>query len=141
MPMLHSLIKVAAKPVPAVISPRAHAILDYVTVGIFLAGASWFWRRNKRASIAAGLCGGAKLAVSMMTAYPGGVRRSIRFPHRREIDLGLATMTAAMPEFLGFNDEPEKKFFQAQGALGVALTELTEFPDRAPRSKEYARAA
>ena len=101
MPMLHSLIKVAAKPVPAVISPRAHAILDYVTVGIFLAGASWFWRRNKRASIAAGLCGGAKLAVSMMTAYPGGVRRlrqkrglrkagnRVRFQHVEILGLGL----------------------------------------------------
>jgi len=141
MPVLHSVIRVAAKPIPAVISPRGHAILDYITVGIFLAGAGWFWRRNKRAAIAAGLCGTAKLAVSAMTAYPGGIRRSIRFPHRREIDLGLAAMTATMPEFLNFGDEPQKRFFQIQGALGVALTELTDFPDRAPRSKEYARAA
>ena len=50
MPVLHSVIRVAAKPIPAVISPRAHAILDYITVGIFLAGAGWFWRRNKRAA-------------------------------------------------------------------------------------------
>ena len=141
MPFLHSVIKIAAKPIPAVISPRAHAVLDYITVGAFLAGATWFWRRNKRAAIAAGLCGGAKLAVSAMTAYPGGIRRSIRFPHRREIDLGLAAMIATMPEFLGFKDEPQRKFFQVQGALGVALTELTDFPDRVPRSKEYARAA
>ena len=141
MPVLHSAIKIAAKPIPAVISPKAHAILDYITVGVFMAGATWFWRRNKRAAIAAGLCGAAKLAVSTMTAYPGGVRRSIRFPHRREIDLGLAAMTATMPEFLGFADEPQKRFFQVQGALAVALTELTAFPDRAPRSKEYARAA
>jgi len=141
MPFLHSVIKIAAKPIPAVISPRAHAVLDYITVGAFLAGATWFWRRNKRAAIAAGLCGGAKLAVSAMTAYPGGIRRSIRFPHRREIDLRLAAMIATMPEFLGFKDEPQRKFFQVQGALGVALTELTDFPDRVPRSKEYARAA
>src|SRR5690348_15686457 len=141
MPILHSAIKIAAKPIPAVISPKAHAIFDYITVGVFIAGASWFWRRNKRAAIAAGLCGAAKLAVSTTTAYPGGVRRSIRFPHRREIDLGLAAMTATMPEFLGFSDEPQKRFFQIQGALAVALTELTDFPDRAPRSKEYARAA
>jgi len=141
MPILHSLIRVAAKPIPPVISPRAHSIVDYITVGIFLAGAARFWRRNKRAAIAAGVCGGAKLAVSMMTAYPGGVRRSIRFPHRREIDLGLAAMTAAMPEFLGFEDEPQKKFFQIQGALSTAVTELTDYPDRLPRSKEYLRAA
>lgn len=141
MPILHSLIKVAAKPIPAVISPKAHAIIDYVTVGVFLAGAARFWRRNKRAAIAAGVCGGAKLAVSMMTAYPGGVRRSIRFPHRREIDLGLAAMTATMPEFLGFKDEPQRKFFQIQGAVTTAVTELTDFPERLSGSKEYSRAA
>lgn len=141
MPMLHSLIKVAAKPIPPVISPRAHAILDYIGVGIFLAGASWFWRRNKRAAIAAGLCGGAKLAVSLMTDYPGGVRRNIRFHSRREIDLGLAAMTATMPEFMGFKDEPQRRFFQAQGALIAAVNELTDFPDGAHRSKEYTRAA
>jgi hypothetical protein len=141
MPILHSLIKAAAKPIPAVISPRAHSIIDYITVGVFLAGAVRFWRRNKRAAIAAGVCGGAKLAVSLMTAYPGGVRRSIRFGHRREIDLGLAAMTATMPEFLGFEDEPQKKFFQIQGALSTAVAELTDFPDRPARSKEYLRAA
>ena len=141
MPILHNAIKLAVKPVPAVISPRAHSILDYITVGVFVAGATWFWRRNKRAAIAAGLCGAAKLAVSTMTAYPGGVRRTIRYSHRREIDLGFAALTATMPEFFDFDDEPQKRFFQVQGALAVAIAELTDFPGRAPRSKEYARAA
>lgn len=143
MPMLHSLIKVAAKPVPAMISPKAHAVLDYIGVGIFLAGATWFWRRNKRAAIAAAVCGGAKLAVSLMTDYPGGMRarRGIRFDTRREIDLGLAAMTATMPEFMGFKDEPQKRFFQAQGALITVVNELTDFPNTHHRSKEYSRAA
>ncbi len=143
MPMLHSLIKVAAKPIPSVISPKAHAVLDYVSVGIFLAGASWFWRHNKRAAIAAALCGGAKLAVSLMTDYPGGMRmrKGIRFGTRREIDLGLAAMTATMPAFLGFKDEPQRRFFQLQGAVITAVNELTDFPERPTRSKEYSSAA
>ncbi len=143
MPMLHSLIKIAAKPIPAVISPKTHSILDYIGVGIFLAGAGWFWRHHKRAAIAAGLCGGATLAISLMTDYPGGprFRKGIRFDARREIDLGLAAMTATMPEFLGFKDEPQRKFFRAQGALITAVAELTEFPDRPNRTKEYSTAA
>lgn len=141
MPMLHSLIKVAAKPLPAMISPKAHSVLDYMSVGIFLAGAGWFWRHNKRAAIAAGLCAGAKLAVSLLTDYSGGARSGIRFPARREIDLGMAAMTAAMPEFLGFKDEPQRKFFTTQGALITAVNELTDFPHAGHRSKEYSKAA
>jgi hypothetical protein len=143
MPMLHSLIKVAAKPIPAVISPKTHAVLDYVSVGIFLAGAGLFWRYHKRAAIAATLCGGARLAVSLMTDRPGVLRRrrEIRFQNRRQIDLGVAAMTATMPEFLGFKDEPQRNFFRAQGALITAVNELTVFPESSTRAKKYSKAA
>jgi hypothetical protein len=46
-----------------------------------------------------------------------------------------------MPEFLAFKDEPQKKFFVAQGALITAANELTQFPERKRRAKERARAA
>jgi hypothetical protein len=36
MPVLNSLVKVIAKPLPRMISLKAHAIVDYVTVGYFL---------------------------------------------------------------------------------------------------------
>src|SRR4051812_40275554 len=104
MPTLNSIAKIAAKPLPRMISPRSHAIIDYVSVGSFFASAGWFWRRNKRAAIAALLCGGAKLAVCLLTDYPGGPRKPINFHARREIDLGLAAMVATMPEFLSFKD-------------------------------------
>lgn len=141
MPVLNSLVKAATKPMPDVISPRGHAILDYMIAGSFIASAAWFWRRNKRAALAALVCGGARLAVSLITDYPGGIRPSIRFHTRREIDLGLAAMTAAMPEFFAFKDEPEKKFFTGQGILSIAANELTQFPEKHPFGKERRRAA
>lgn len=141
MPMLNSLTKVAAKPLPRMISPKAHAILDYVIVGTFFASAGWFWRRNKRAAIASLLSGGAKLAVSLMTDYPGGVRKVIHYPVRREIDLGIAAMVATMPEFLAFKNEPQRKFFLAEGALITAVNELAQIPEPRRRAKERARAA
>jgi hypothetical protein len=141
MPTINSLAKVVAKPLPRVISPRAQAVLDYVLVGSFLGTAAWFWRHNKRAALAALLCGGAKLAVTLLTDNPGGVKRIITPRARREIDLGLAAMVATMPEFFAFKDEPQKKFFLAQGALITIGSELTQYPQRSSSRKERSRAA
>jgi hypothetical protein len=141
MPVLNSVVKIAAKPLPRVISPKAHAVLDYVIVGSFFATAAWFWRRNKRAALASLICGSARLAISLLTDYPGGVHGAIRFHTRREIDLGLAAMTATMPEFLAFQDEPQKNFFVVQGVLTTAANELTQFPEQHRPEKERRRAA
>jgi len=50
--------------------------------------------------------------------------------------LVLAAMTATMPEFLAFKDDPERKFFLAQGALITGATELTEFPKTVQRAEK-----
>jgi hypothetical protein len=141
MPTINTLAKVVAKPLPRVISPKTQAILDYLLVGSFLGTASWFWRHNKRAAIAALLCGGAKLAVTLLTDNPGGVRKIITPRARREIDLGLAAMVATMPEFFAFKDEPQKKFFIAQGALITIGSELTKYAGHSRGKKERSRAA
>jgi hypothetical protein len=141
MLIINSLAKVVAKPLPRMISPKTQAILDYLLVGSFLGTATWFWRHNKRAAIAAMLCGSAKLAVTLLTDNPGGVRKIITPHARREIDLGLAAMVATMPEFFAFKDEPQKKFFLAQGALITIGSELTQYPERSGKRKERARAA
>lgn len=129
MPILNSLARVVMKPMPRMLSPGAHAIFDYVAAGVMFASAAWLWPRNKRAAVAALICGGTELGVSMLTDYPGGVRRVIHFGARREIDLGLAAMMATMPEFLTFSDEAEKKVFLAQGVALTVLSELTRFPE------------
>jgi hypothetical protein len=136
MPVLNSLVKVAAKPLPRVISPRAHGITDYLIAGSFFATAALFWRRNKRAAVAALVCGGARLAIGLLTDHPGGVRKVIHFHTRRELDLGLAAMTATMPEFFAFQKEPQKNFFIAQGVITTAINELTRFPERHHPEKE-----
>jgi len=142
MAMFNNVIKMAVKPLPDVISPRGHAVIDYMIAGAFFATAGLFWRQNKRAAVASLLCGGAELGVSMLTDYPGGVRRAIRFSTRRKLDLGLAAMTAAMPEFLNFEDQPQRKFFTAQGVLMTVANELTRFPKTSDEEwKERRRAA
>jgi hypothetical protein len=143
MAILNRLAQIAVKPFPRMISPKGHAIFDYVNLGIFLLGAGAFWPRNKRAAVAALIAGGAALATDLVTDYPGGLLRVIPFSVHRDIDFGLAAMTAAMPGFLFFGDDHEKGFFLAEGALISAVSELTEIPQpaRARRRSERAKAA
>ena len=144
MPIINSAAKVLLKPVPRFISPQAHAVIDYITVGSFLMSAVWLWPRNKRAALGALICGGAGLAVSLLTNYPGGVKKVISFRTHGEVELGLAAMTATMPEFLAFNDDAEKKFFIGEGATITAIRELTHFPEKpsfAERAAERMKAA
>jgi hypothetical protein len=136
MPMLNNVAKLVAKPLPRMISPKTHAVIDYITVGSFVLGAGLFWRKSKRAAVAALVCAGAELAVSLLTDYPGGVKKVINFRTHGEIDLGLAAMAATMPEFLAFDDDQEKKFFLAQGMVLTAVSELTQFPAESKRPEK-----
>ena len=130
MALLNSFVKTVTKPLPNFISPGGHAAIDYLIAGAFLATAGLFWKRNKRAAVSSLLCGGAHLGVTLLTDYPGGMQRTIPFSMRRRVDLGLAAMTAAMPEFMNFQHDPERKFFTAQSIVMTAANELTRFPDK-----------
>jgi hypothetical protein len=139
MPMLNSAVRIAAKPFPKAISPKAHAMIDYMIVGSFFVTAASFWKRNKRAAIAALIVAGADLAVSLLTNYPGGAKKVINFRTHRDIDFGLGAMAATLPEFLAFKDEAERKFFLAQGAVITAVTQLTSCPEKSLRAeRKYA---
>jgi len=85
MPILNTATKVLVKPVPKFLSAKAHAVVDYMTVGSFLMSAAWLWPRNKRAALAALICGGAELALALLTNYPGGVKKAISFHTHGEI--------------------------------------------------------
>lgn len=126
MPMMNSVAKAITKPIPRMISPKSHSMLDYVTAGVFLASAGFFWRRNKRAAIASLVSGTAVAAVSALTEYPGGVNGVFGLEKHRNIEVGLAAMVATMPSFFSFEDEPEKNFFRIQGVLMTCLSELTD---------------
>ena len=129
MPTLNSLAKMVARPIPRMINPKAHAVVDYASVGLFLGAAARFWGRNRRAATASLLCGGAELALMLLTDYPGGVQNVISFRTHRDLDYGLAAVSAAIPEVLAFAGDSETKFFRVQGALLTLLGELTRNPD------------
>jgi hypothetical protein len=136
MALLNSAVSLATKKLPKAVTPKGHAFIDYLTVGAFLITGALYWRRHKRAALSAFICGGAELALSLITDYPGGVKKVISFPTHCKVDLGLAAMTATMPEFMGFKDDREKPFFLAQSAgitLAANLTDVSrsrDFEDR-----------
>jgi hypothetical protein len=127
--MLHSSVKLLTKHMPKVISPRTHAVLDYVTAGTFVAGGILLLtrRRDKRAGISALVCGVAETVTSLLTDYPGGVTGLISFPTHGKIDMGLAAMTATLPEFMDFEDSQDMGFFRVQALLITANAGLTDY--------------
>jgi len=80
MPILNSVAQIVAKPFPRVISPRAHAVLNYVNAGFLLMSGGRFWRRNKRAAVGAFVGGGAVLVLNLLTSHPGGAKKRDSLP-------------------------------------------------------------
>ena len=120
-------VQMATGKLPKVIKPRPHAMIDYAAAGSFmLMGALW-WRRNKRAAIGSLICGGATAVNSVLTDYPGGMFRVISYRHHGRIDAGIVGLTAAMPSFMNFRNQPEARFFSLRALGQTAITGLTDF--------------
>ena len=112
---------------PKVIKPKAHAVLDYAMAGALFTLGAFFWKRNKRAAIAAMACGGATVATSLLTDYPGGIKPMISFETHGRIDAGMAGLTATMPTFLAFGDEEEAKYFRGAALAETLIAGMTDF--------------
>ena len=56
MPLLDQAAKWTTNKMPKVITPKAHAIIDYAMAASFFGMAAFFWRRNKRAAVSALVC-------------------------------------------------------------------------------------
>ena len=127
MPLTDMAARAVADKMPKVIDAKTHAFLDYAMAGAFLLLGAVCWKRNQRAAIGAVLCGGATVATSMLTDYPGGVKKLISFETHGKIDLGLTGLTATMPAFLAFGDEDEAKYFRGMALAGTLVAGLTDF--------------
>jgi hypothetical protein len=135
MPMMQKGVAALSDRMPKVISPQAHAIADYVTLGGLLLMSAVFWKRNKPAAVASLFCAAGEATNTLLTDYPGGVTDKISFPTHGKIDMGLAATYSALPNFMGFEDEPGARYFRIMGLGITALTALTYF--EAPRKPAW----
>jgi hypothetical protein len=112
---------------PKVISPRAHAVLDYTVAATFFAMGARFRSRNPRASALAFVNGAMVLGVSLLTDYPGGVWRKISFKDHGKADAMQAGLAGLGPVLFGFGDTPEATFFYGQAASEVGVIAATDW--------------
>ena len=82
--------------------------------------------RNRRAAIAAMICGGAELTTVLLTDFPGGVADVISLPAHLRIDYILAATASALPSIMGFDEKAEAKWFRILGLKITAVAAMTE---------------
>jgi hypothetical protein len=112
---------------PPLLSPAAHAVLDYAVAGAFLLVGFRLLSRHRRAGALALANGALICAASMMTNYPGGLWPRFSFKTHRTLDLAQASLAGAGPYLLGFSEEPEASYFFEQAASEMAVIAATDW--------------
>jgi hypothetical protein len=132
MPLVQKGVAIFSNRMPKVVSPKAHAIADYATLGGFALMTALLWKRHRRAAVASLICGAAEATNTLLTDFPGGVADAISFPNHLKIDMGLAAMCSALPNFMGFDEEAEGKYFRM---MGINMTVMAALTDSKPLSR------
>lgn len=113
--------------VPKLISPGAHAVLDYGVASTYFA--LWASLRNTNRTAAALACanGCMVLGLALMTNYPGGVFRTISFKTHRTMDWIQAAVAGFGPVLLGFANEREAAPFYSQAMSEIGVIAATDW--------------
>ena len=139
MPIAHKAAKAVAPKLPKMISPIAHAVIDYAMFGAFFTAGALLWKKNKRASLAAYLCADIVGTLAFLTDMPGGVWKKISFETHGRVDPGLSALAASIPEMLAFKDEQEAKLFQGMGIAMAVVGGLTDYAQGSKNSETRLR--
>ena len=109
-----------------VLSPRAHGVLDYLSVATFFLAPTLFGFGGTPALVSRVLAV-AYLAFSLLTAYPLGLARVVPFPAHVAFDMVLGVALLAAPWLLGFADvDAARNFFLVMGAISIVVPSLTD---------------
>jgi hypothetical protein len=113
--------------VPKMISPGAHAVLDYGVASTYFA--LWAKMRGQHEAAARLACinGTMVLGLAMLTNYPGGVFRTLSFKTHRTMDWVQAAVAGFGPLLMGFAGDPEAAPFYAQATSEVGVIAATDW--------------
>ncbi len=137
MALINQATNILSERLPKVITPRAHAWIDYATAATFFLVGALSWKNNRRAAWAALACGTAEVTNVLITDFPGGVKPLISFETHGKVDATLAGAVSSLPNALGFAHAPEAHYFRAQGLAIAAVTALTDFKSETGNRSEY----
>jgi len=124
---------------PKFVDPPTHAVLDYVTASYFMLVAGALWGRHRRASVSALINGGMVLGLSMLTDYPGGLKK-ISFRTHGKGDVLQMLTAATLPIVLGFAGSSAAKPLIGQALNEFLVISITDF-DAQERARRTTRAA
>jgi hypothetical protein len=122
MGLMETGVKAISGRMPKMISPAAHAVIDYAIAGWFFIAGAILWRKHR------------KTATAAVTDYLGRLKPMISFQTHERVDGGLASVVGAMPIALNFANDPEARWFRAHGIAIAAVTGLTDFGDEPLRA-------
>ena len=111
---------------PKFVDAKTHSVLDYLTISVFFVMAGLFWGRNKRAAATALINGGMVLGLSMLTDYPGGLKK-ISFRDHGKGDILQMLTAAGLPSLLGFGNEAAALPFRLQALNEAVVIGITDF--------------
>lgn len=116
-----------------IISPRAHGVLDYLVVILFLAAPGLFGFIGVPATVAY-LLAAAHLLLTLATNFPLGVVKLIPLPVHGVVEISVAVVLLLLPWLAGFAGVPaERNFYLVMGVLIGASWLLTDYAgDEAP---------
>lgn len=120
-------------PVPKVISPTAHGVIDYCHVAFFFTVGLLCRRRNKRAALAAFATSGFVLGQSLMTDYRLGVRPVLPFQTHGKMDQVFAATSWLMPLLFGFRGTGAAKVFEVNSLAESSVVAMTDWSSRRAR--------
>ena len=133
-------------PLPKVIGPKTHRMVDYVTIGAFLGLGALWWKDKRRASIAALANGLFVLGYVPFTDYDGNGEKPIAMFNHKKLDRIQVAMSALAPKGLGFEGEPQARPFHVHALnqtllLGMTRVEESEQSGGARKLRRRKRAA
>ena len=109
------------------ISPGAHAVLDYGVASTYFT--LWSQMRNRHPSAAnlalANAC--MVLGLALLTNYPGGVFKTLSFKTHRTMDWMQAGLAGFGPLLLGFGGDVEAAPFYTQAVSEVGIIAATDW--------------
>ncbi len=124
---------------PKFVDPPTHAALDYLTVSYFMLVAGALWGRHRRGAVSALINGGMVLGLSMLTDYPGGLKK-ISFHTHGKGDVMQMLTAATLPVVLGFAGSSAATPLIAQAVNEFEVISITDF-DAKQGARRTTRAA
>ena len=114
-------------PVPKVISPTAHGVIDYCHVAFFFTVGLFCARKNPRAATAAFATSGFVLGQSLLTDYRLGVRPVLPFRLHGKMDQVFAATSWLMPFLFGFRGTAAARIFEVNSLAEGGVVAMTDW--------------